>query len=138
MIQIYEGLASRAPSEHKDVYIFGITPLANQAMAAITSADELLILQDRSILSTSHVSVVQGAPQGLTSLASSDAGKIAVCAGRDGNVILVDTRTHSTIGQFKTGNLCARSDAVTLLLIRSPRQTGSCSSMPRKRRGGRQ
>lgn len=103
MIQICEGLASRAPSGQKDVYVFSITPLADQAMAAITSADELLILQDRGTLNTSPVSTVQGVPRGLTSLVSSDAGRIAVCAGRDGNVVLVDTRTQTTVGHFETG-----------------------------------
>ncbi|KAK6378994.1 hypothetical protein LTS17_006697 [Exophiala oligosperma] len=72
-------------------------------MAAITSADELLILQDRGTLNTSPVSTVQGVPRGLTSLVSSDAGRIAVCAGRDGNVVLVDTRTQTTVGHFETG-----------------------------------
>ncbi|KIW11358.1 hypothetical protein PV08_10658 [Exophiala spinifera] len=102
-MQVYQGLASRAPSAQKDVYIFAVTPLVDQALAAISSADELLILRDRGALDTSPVSAVPGVPQGVTSLVSSDAGRIAVCAGRDGNVILVDTRAHTTAGHFKTG-----------------------------------
>ncbi len=103
MIRTYREIASCAPSRQKDVYIFSVTPVADRALAAITSADELLLLQDRGNLKASSISLLQDVPKGLTSLASSDEGKTTICAGSDGHVVTFDMRTRLKATHFTIG-----------------------------------
>lgn len=104
MIRTYHQLASCAPSQHEDVYIFATTPVTDRALAAITSADELLIL-NRDRLSSSDVVRVPNVPKRLTSLVVSDEGTTVICAGGDGVVAVFDVRTQSRVAQLMTGIL---------------------------------
>ncbi|KIW28292.1 uncharacterized protein PV07_07968 [Cladophialophora immunda] len=101
MIQIYQQLASCAPSKNEDVYIFAIAPVAGRGLAAITSADELLLL-NRDDLAVSNPVGIQGVPHGLSSLAVEDQGTTVICAGNDGTVAVFDIRTQSSVAHFKS------------------------------------
>ncbi|EXJ59934.1 hypothetical protein A1O7_04082 [Cladophialophora yegresii CBS 114405] len=101
-MQAYQQLGSCAPSSREDVYVFAIAPVTNRGLAAITSADELLLL-DRGSLAQSNVGRLQGAPVGLTSLVVADQGTAVICAGGDGAVAVFDLRSGSRAAQFKSG-----------------------------------
>ncbi|KAI1609252.1 WD40-repeat-containing domain protein [Exophiala viscosa] len=103
MLNTYHEVASCAPSRHNDVYIFSIAPLARDGLAAITSANELLLLQDRGALGTPNVSVLSDCPHGVTSMAVADAGQTVFCAGNDGHVAVYDYRTRSKAVEFRIG-----------------------------------
>ncbi|KIW87335.1 uncharacterized protein Z519_11971 [Cladophialophora bantiana CBS 173.52] len=100
MLQIYQQLASCAPSQHEDVYILAIAPVAGRGLAAITSADELLLLNTDDLAGSNPVGL-QGVPRGLSSLAVEDQGTTLICAGNDGTVAIFDIRTQSSVAQFK-------------------------------------
>ena len=102
MSQTYQQLDGCAPSRQEDVYIFAIAPAANRGLAAITSADELLLL-NRASLSTFDAARFQSVPHGVTSLAVADQGTAAICAGSDGTVAVFDLRTGSSIAHFNSG-----------------------------------
>ena len=102
MAQAYQQLAGCAPSRCEDVYIYAIAPIANRGLAAITSADELLLL-DRDSLQPIDAARFQGLPRGLTSLAVVDEGTTAICAGGDGVVAFFDLRTGSRVAHFNSG-----------------------------------
>lgn len=102
MPQTYQQLAACAPSQHEDVYILAIAPTASRGIAAITSMDELLLLQSEG-LHSADVTRCRGVPPGLTSLAIADQGITAICAGSDGTVAAFDLRTQTSIAQFKSG-----------------------------------
>lgn len=102
MLRTYRELASCAPSQQHDVYIYAIAPLVGNALAAITSADELVLLP-RDTLSASNASRVKNVPQGLTSLVTTDGGTTAVCAGNDGVIAVFDVRMQSRAAQFLAG-----------------------------------
>ncbi|KAH0845514.1 WD domain protein [Fonsecaea pedrosoi] len=101
MFQIYQPLASCAPSTHEDVYIFAIAPVAGRGLAAITSADELLLL-DRDNLAVSNPVGIQGVPHRLSSLVVDEQGTSLICAGDDGTVAIFDVRTQSSVAHFKS------------------------------------
>lgn len=102
MFRTYHELASCAPSQQQDVYVFAVKPLVGDALAAITSADELIILS-RNALTVPDAVRVKQVPQGLTSLVAADDGKTVICGGSDGVVALYDVRNHSRVAQFKIG-----------------------------------
>jgi hypothetical protein len=101
-MQAYRQLAACAPSQQEDVYVFAIAPVANRGLAAITSADELLLL-NRDSLDRSTIGTLQGAPSGLTSLVVADQGTAVMCAGGDGAVTVFDLRTGSKTAHFRLG-----------------------------------
>lgn len=102
MSQKYLEAASCSPSLQKDVYIFTVVPLVEGLMAAITSADELVLLQ-AATLQTANIFTPKDGLHELTSLVSADDGASAVCAGRDGTVSIFDIRSPRLSAQFKTG-----------------------------------
>lgn len=105
MLLNYREVASCAPSRHDDVYIFSTAPLAGNGLAAITSADELLLLHDKGSLNSSTTSTLSDCPQGPSSLVVADAGQTVICAGSDGRVVVYDIRTQTKAAEFKIGNL---------------------------------
>ncbi|KIW69345.1 hypothetical protein PV04_05226 [Phialophora macrospora] len=98
-MQTYRQIAACAPSRREDVYVFAIAPVADRGLAAITSADELLLV-NRDSLDRSTIGRLQGAPSGLTSLVVADQGTAVICAGDDGAVTVFDLRTGSKTVQF--------------------------------------
>lgn len=102
MSQTYLEAAACCPSQKKDVYVFTIVPAAEGIIAAITSADELVLLQ-AATLQTANIFTPKDGLKGLTSLVSADDGTSAICAGSDGIVTVFDIRTPRLSAQFKTG-----------------------------------
>lgn len=102
MSQIYLEAAACSPSQKGDVYVFTIVPVAEGSIAAITSADELVLLH-AATLRTAKIFTPKDGLKGLTSLVSADDGTSAVCAGTDGVVTVFDIRTPRPSAQFKTG-----------------------------------
>jgi glucose dehydrogenase len=78
--------------------------VADQAISAITSADELLFV-DGTDLQSNKVIRIQHVPKGLTSLAVADAGRTSIVGGHEGSVAIFDLRTQKTVAQFQTGTL---------------------------------
>lgn len=103
MPQIYREASACFPSQEKDVYIFTIVPLVEGVIAAITSADELALLQ-AATLQTTKIYTPKDGLQALTSLVSADEGSSAICGGSDGTVTVFDIRAPRLSAQFKTGN----------------------------------
>ncbi|KAJ9611764.1 hypothetical protein H2200_004948 [Cladophialophora chaetospira] len=104
MLRTYQQLSGCAPSRNDDVYVFAIAPTANHGLAAITSADELLLL-NRDRLNSHDLATLQGVPQGVTSLVVADQGTTAICAGGDGNVAFFDLRTGSKTTHFNSDSM---------------------------------
>ena len=102
MLQTFQLVAGCAPSQHKDVYIFTVAPAANHGLAAITSADELILL-DRDSLSSDQVSRILNVSHGTSSLVVTDQGQTAICGGSDGTLTLFDLRVGSLIARFNHG-----------------------------------
>ncbi|KEF62259.1 uncharacterized protein A1O9_00231 [Exophiala aquamarina CBS 119918] len=102
MPQIYLEAAACSPSQKNDVYVFTIVPVAGGSIAAITSADELVLLH-AATLQTAKIFTPQDGLKGLTSLVSADDGTSAVCASNDGVVTVFDIRTPQPSAQFQTG-----------------------------------
>lgn len=107
----YQEVSSCHPSDKDDVYIFSILPVINRGIAAITSADELLLLDSNTLQQSTRLGPV---PKNLTSLTVLDDGFTAVCGGADGVVALFDVRSQSQVAQFRIGTFelghYARSD----------------------------
>ncbi len=101
MVQVYyREQSSCAPSASQDVYIFSIAPVANESLAAITSADELLLISKD--LTGRGASSLKGVPRGLTGLATADAGNTVICSSSEG-VGFFDLRTQTRTGHFSLG-----------------------------------
>ena len=72
------------------------------SVAAITSADELLLV-DAAKMTSSPVLYFDHVPSGLTSLCTSDNGRVLYCAGTSGAVGCFDVRSSSRTGGFAIG-----------------------------------
>ena len=97
----------------QDSYVYSIVPAADRMLAAITSADELLLL-DRETLQVVSGLETHGVPTGVTCLERADSSDhLLLCSGRDGSVASFDTRTREKVSSFKLGaalylgDLCA-------------------------------
>jgi hypothetical protein len=108
MPQTYQRVARCAPSRHQDVYVFAIAPIAHRGLAAITSADEVILL-DRGTLTEVASPKVPDAPRGLASFAVADEGQTLVCAGQEGTVAAFDLRTGASIAHYRAGIWCFQS-----------------------------
>lgn len=102
MLRTYREVTSCAPSQQDDVYIFAVAPVMSHGIAAISSSDELLIL-DRDGLRAPDAIRLRDVPRGLTSLVILDEGTAAACAGSDGTVAVFDIRSQSRVAHFKQG-----------------------------------
>jgi hypothetical protein len=95
--------ASCTPSQTPDSYIYALAPVASNGIAAITSADELLLL-DRQSLQTASPLYFSDVPAGVTCMVTSNAeGSSIICAGRDGVIATFDTRSQKRTAQFNQG-----------------------------------
>ncbi len=101
VVKLYQPAATCSPSVKADSYIYSIVPTSSNGLAAITSADELVLL-DRATLQ--KVSAFNGVPTGVTCLQQGDkGGHILLCSGRDGSVASFDVRSKAMVSQFKLG-----------------------------------
>jgi hypothetical protein len=103
MSKVFRQVEACTPSRQAETYIYSITPVVGGGLAAISSADELLIL-DRQKLTSGPYSWLSGVPTGVTCLTPTDeAGNAVLCAGRDGVVAAFDLRSRARVAQFKLG-----------------------------------
>lgn len=103
MSKIYRSLASCSPSEQANSYIYAIVPIAGSGLAAITSANELVLL-DRQNLSNSPVLRLSDVPRNVNCLVPADGeGNLILCSGGDGSAATYDVRSRSRVGHIKTG-----------------------------------
>lgn len=103
MSQTFLEVASCAPSQKADSYIYAIAPTTSNGLAAITSADELLLvdLQNLQIANPLYFAHV---PVGLTSMVTGDQdGTSIICAGRDGATATFDVRSQKRTSHFTQG-----------------------------------
>lgn len=102
MSLIYKQQWCCSPSATSDAYIYAIAPVIDTGIAAITSADELLIV-DGSNLQSNQVLKFQNAPKRLTCLATADDGNTILCAGSDGFVATFDVRSRKRTAEYNIG-----------------------------------
>lgn len=103
MLRAYQSFASIAPSRADNAYIFALVPTIGNGLAAITSADELIVV-DRQNLSTSQTISFDGIPTGTNCLISGDdSGQSLLCSGTDGNVTTFDVRSHKKSSNIRIG-----------------------------------
>lgn len=93
--------ASCAPSRRGGSYIYALAPIASTGIAAITSADELLLL-DRQTLQAESAVHFADVPAGVTCMVLPELeGTSIICAGRDGVIAIFDMRSQKRIVHFR-------------------------------------
>lgn len=101
MPKIYQPFAGVAPSRSDNAYIYALVPAVGNALAAITSVSELLIV-DRQDLSANQSIFFEGAPDGTNCLVRGDnEGQTLLCSGTDGTVATFDVRSQKRVAHFK-------------------------------------
>ena len=90
------------PSQQSDAYITTIVPTISDGLAAITSANEL-ILVNRANLQAGEVLCFSNVPAALTCLVVASDGSRVTCASSDGTVATFDVRSRARVAQFNVG-----------------------------------
>lgn len=102
MPDVFREVASQYPSRVAGSYLYSILPIVGQKLAALTSADELLLI-DKSrleLVSQYHDDV----PAPVACMTGCDSAEESIiCAGRDGTVAIFDLRTRGRASHFKIG-----------------------------------
>jgi hypothetical protein len=102
-VRHFRPIATCSPSSANDSYIYSILPASNNALAIISSSDELVFL-DRAGLTQIFSLGSPKVPTGVTCLQSGDQdGNVLICAGRDGSVVAFDVRSQSNVSHVKLG-----------------------------------
>ena len=102
-VRPFRPIATCSPSSANDSYIYSIVPTSNNALAIISSSDELAFL-DRAGLKQIFSFSSPKVPTGVTCLQSGDQdGNVLLCAGRDGSVVAFDVRSQSNVSYVKLG-----------------------------------
>jgi hypothetical protein len=101
MSKVYRQVASCTPSQREDVYVYAVAHALQNALVAITSADELCLL-DAATLGGDTVKL-QNVPRGLTALVVTDQGPTALCSSTVGTIAVFDLRSHSLVAQYQAG-----------------------------------
>lgn len=101
MSRTFKSSAHCSPSAQQDSYIYKIVPCASSALAGITSADELFLIDGG--LSTDSVIRLSNTPKQVTSLVSTSNGQGLLCAGGGGDIFLYDVRSHKHTGTIAVG-----------------------------------
>ena len=103
MSQAFGEVASCSPSRKADSYIYTIAPTTSNGLAAITSADEMLLVELQS-LQAGNALYFADVPVGLTTMVLGDhEGTSIICAGRDGSIATFDVRSQKRASHFKQG-----------------------------------
>ena len=100
MIKVYKERRSCKPSSASDAYVLKILPVAGNGITAITSANELLVV-DGTALASGAVLRMDSPGRGLTCLISDDAGQNVFCGGEDGVVSIFDVRSQQRTGKLQ-------------------------------------
>ena len=105
MSQVFREVASCAPSQKGDSYIYAIAPTLSGGLVAISSADELLLL-DLQHLHNGKALYLPDVPTGVTSMTLGDLeGTSVICGGRDGVTATFDLRSQRRVSYFQQGLL---------------------------------
>lgn len=103
MATLYAPYAGFAPSRDDSAYILALVPTIANGLAAITSANELFVI-DRQNLASTQTRLFDGTPDGINCLVPADAaGQTLLCSGSSGTVAIFDVRLQSKIADFKIG-----------------------------------
>jgi hypothetical protein len=101
MSKVYRQVARCTPSQRDDVYVYAVAPALQNALAAVTSADELCLLDAANL---GHNTLkLQNVPRGLTALVVTDQGSTALCSSTEGTIAIFDLRSHSLVTQYQAG-----------------------------------
>lgn len=107
MSQTFGEVASCAPSRKKDAYIYAIAPTTSNGLAAITSADELLLIDVQNLQSATPFYFAD-VPIGLTSMIIGNQAETSIiCTGRDRTTATFDVRSQKRTSYFTQGMLRA-------------------------------
>jgi hypothetical protein len=140
MSQIFAEVASCTPSQSAGSYIYAIAPTTSHRLAAITSADELLLV-DLQNLPTATPLYFTDVPVGLTSMiVDGQDGTSIHLAGRDGTRATFDVRSQRRTSYFTQG-MHRASEEVYYHQVQAEftdRPTDYSSSVLRKRHRNRQ
>lgn len=129
MSQAYQTFTSIAPSRTNNAYIFQLVQTVGNGLAAITSADELVVV-DRQNLSANQTIFFDGTPTGTNCLVTGDAsGQSLICSGTDGHVVIYDVRSQKRSSQFKIGMICPNCVGTGLRLTGN-RSSRHCAGLP--------
>ncbi|RMZ87077.1 hypothetical protein DV736_g5694, partial [Chaetothyriales sp. CBS 134916] len=114
MVKLYKELSSCRPSVTSDAYILNILPLFNETLAVLSSADEILVVNARTLDST-QVSRIAESGKGLTCTAVDEATRLIFSGGTDNLVSVFDIRSgHRAatlpIGKSVTALACRGND----------------------------
>lgn len=121
MARIFQSFANSSPSSQNDAYIYKIVPCAGDGIGAITSADELFLINS-STLGATPANRLTSPPSQLSSLISANDGQMLICAGGD-DVYLYDVRSRNQAGSFKAGEwLCSQRSLPKPVLIADHRK----------------
>ncbi len=135
MSKTYVQLASCSPSAHDNTYIYQTVATIDDRLAAITSRDEILVV-DGASLNSAAVLRLHGAPKGLTTLSAGDHGRSLYCGDSAGYVSCFDIRTATKTGSFSIGqSMMARSS--TLVTDPYRRASGLSTAMSFSRSSNR-
>lgn len=116
------------PSRTESAYILALALTYGNGLAAITSANELLIA-DRQKLNNDPIRFQQDVPSGTSCLISAqDNGQTILCSGTDGSVAMFDIRTQSKVSGFQIGNTAFTVRSSIDLDTDRCRSSGHCSS----------
>jgi len=117
---LYQPYAGIAPSRDDNAYILALVPTIANGLAAITSANELFIV-DRNLASAQSRSL-DNAPNGTNCLVSGDfQGQTVLCSGTNGNVATFDVRSQREVSRIEIGRLRSRLCSSTGLIYSRPR-----------------
>jgi hypothetical protein len=106
--------ASCSPSSRADSYIYSIAPAFSASLAAITSADEVLLV-DGSKLANTAVSRLGSGHEGLTTLTVGSDGRDVYCGNGSGRVSCFDVRSGVKSGHIDVGTCIISLDVARTL-----------------------
>lgn len=105
---LYQPYAALRPSRDDSAYILTLVPAMADSLAAITSANELLVV-DRQNLSSAQTSFFDGALDGSNCLVAGDPhGQTLLCSSIYGTVATFDVRTQRKVSYFNLGMVHSR------------------------------
>lgn len=103
MITPFRQSAVCTPSAVSGSYVYSIIPASDRSLVALTSADELFLL-DRETLRKDSSQRFSDVPKGATCIVSGyNDRNLVICAGRDGCIVTFDVRSQKKASQFKLG-----------------------------------
>lgn len=101
MEKLYKEASRCRPSASSDAYILKIAPCASDIIAALTSADELLLLNAERLDASTAIRV-SSTGANLTCMTTDVTGKFVMCGSSDGAISVFDVQSQQKAGIFQT------------------------------------